>query len=58
MTIQKHLSLWQYYTDEAFINDNRGIINVPHDPHNASFKYRQIKDQTGNEQKMFQWWYH
>ena len=54
MTIQKHLSLWQYYTDEAFINDNRGIINVPHDPHNASFKYRQITDQTGNEQKMFQ----
>ena len=43
------VSLWQYYIDEPFINDNRVIINVPHYPHNASFKYRQITGQTGND---------
>ena len=31
-------SLWQYYRDEPFINDNGVIINVPNDPDCASFK--------------------
>ena len=43
-------SLWQYYRDEPFINDNGVIINVPDDPDNASFKYKQkITAQTEND---------
>ena len=25
-------SLWQYYRNEPFINDNRGFTDVPDDP--------------------------
>ena len=43
-------SLWQNYRDEPFINDNGVIINVPDDPDNASFKYKQkITVQTEND---------
>ena len=31
-------SLWQYYRDEPFINNNGVIIDVPDDPDSASFK--------------------
>ena len=42
-------SLWQYYRDVAFLY-NGDIIDVPDDPDNASFKYKQkITDQTGND---------
>ena len=41
-------SLWQYYRDEPFINDNGVIIDVPDDPDSASFKSKQkITVQTG-----------
>ena len=31
-------SLWQYYKDELFINDNSLIIDAPNDPDSASFE--------------------
>ena len=34
-------SLWEYYRDEPFINDNGVIIDVSDDPDSASFKYKQ-----------------
>ena len=41
-------SLWQYYIDEPFTNDNGVIIDVPDDLDNTSFKYKQkITGQTG-----------
>ena len=44
-------SLFQYYRDEPFINHNRVIIDVPDDPDNASFKYKQnITSQTRNDE--------
>ena len=47
-------SLWQYYRDEPFIDENGNIIDVPDDPDNSSYKYKQkIAGQTGMmEQKM------
>ena len=43
-------SLWQYYRDEPFINNNGVIIDVPDDPDNDSFKYKQkITSQAGND---------
>ena len=36
-------SLWQYYRDGPFINDNQVIVNVSDDPDSASFKYKQKK---------------
>ena len=43
-------SLWQYYRDEPFIDNNGNIINVPDDPGSASFKYKQkITGETGND---------
>ena len=42
-------SLWQYYRDEPFIDDNGTIIDVPDNPDSVSFKYKQkITGQTGN----------
>ena len=34
-------SLWQYYTNEPFINNNGAIIDVPDDSDSASFKSKQ-----------------
>ena len=34
-------TLWQYYRDEPFINNNGILIDVPDDPDRASFKYKQ-----------------
>ena len=34
-------SLWQYYGDEPFIDNNGNIIDVRDDPDSASFKYKQ-----------------
>ena len=34
-------SLWQYYTDEPFINNNGVIVDVPDHLDSASFKYKQ-----------------
>ena len=43
-------SLWQYYKVEPFIDNNGSIIDVLHDPDNASLKYKQkITGQTGND---------
>ena len=44
-------SLWKYYRDESFINDNEVITYVPDDPSNPSFEYKQTKMtcQTGND---------
>ena len=43
-------SLWEYYRDEPFINDNGVIIDVSDDPDSASFKYKQkITGQSGND---------
>ena len=42
--------LWPYYRDEPFINNDGIIIDVPDDPDNASFKYKQkTTGQTGND---------
>ena len=30
-------SLWQYYRDEPFIDNNRAIIDIPHHLNNISF---------------------
>ena len=35
------VSLWRYYKDDSFINNNGVITDVPDDPDNASFKYKQ-----------------
>ena len=43
-------SLWQYYKDESFIDNNGNIIDVPDNPDNTSFKYKQkITGQTEND---------
>ena len=43
-------SLWQYYTNEPFINNNGAIIDVPDDSDSASFKSKQkIMGRTGND---------
>ena len=43
-------SLWQYYRDESFIDDNGDITDVPDDPDSVSFKYKQeITGQTGDK---------
>ena len=34
-------TLWQYYRDEPFINNNGILIDVPDDPDRTSFKYKQ-----------------
>ena len=34
-------SLWQYYIDEPFINNNGYIIVIPDNPDNASFNSKQ-----------------
>ena len=34
-------SLWQYYRDEPFIDNDGHIIDVPEDPNTASFKYKE-----------------
>ena len=43
-------SLWQYYRDEAALDNNGNIIDFPDDNNNsASFKFKQkITRQTGN----------
>ena len=47
---KKSGNLWQYYKDEPFIDNNSVIIDVPDDPDNALFKYKQkITGQTGND---------
>ena len=41
-------SLWQYYRDEPFIDENGNIIDVPDEPDSSSYKYKQkIAGQTG-----------
>ena len=41
-------SLWQYYRDEPFINNNGVIIDVLDNPDSASFKSkRKVTNQTG-----------
>ena len=40
-------SLWQYYKDEPFIDNNGAIIDVSGDPDKASIKYKQ---------KSRKWW--
>ena len=40
-------SLWQYYKDEPFIDNNGAIIDVSGDPDKASIKYTQ---------KSRKWW--
>ena len=43
-------SLWQYYKDESFIDNNGNIIDVPDNPDNTSLKYKQkITGQTEND---------
>ena len=46
-------SLWQFYRDETFINDNGAIANFPADNNNnnsASFKFKtKIADRIGND---------
>ena len=43
-------SLWQYYKDESFIDNNGNIIDVPDNPDNTLFKYKQkITGQTEND---------
>ena len=43
--IQKHLEVY-----ETFIDNNGAIIDVPDDPDNASFRYKQkTTSQTGND---------
>ena len=42
-------SLWEYYKDERFIDNNGVIIDAPDDPTSVSFKNKQkITGQTGN----------
>ena len=42
-------SLWQYYRDEPFINNNGIIIGVPDDSDSVLFRSKQkITGQTGN----------
>ena len=43
-------SFWQYYRDEAVLDNNNNIIDFPADNNNcASFKFKQqITGQTGN----------
>ena len=51
MTIiqRKSGSLWQYYRDWPFIDNNGAITDVPDNPDSASFKYKQdITGQRGN----------
>ena len=33
-------SLWQYYRDEPFTDDNGTIVDIPNDPDSASFKHK------------------
>ena len=33
-------SLWQYYWDEPFIDNNGAIIDIPDDLNNISFNYK------------------
>ena len=40
-------SLWQYYKDEPFIDNNGAIIDISGDPDKASIKYKQ---------KSRKWW--
>ena len=43
-------SLGQCYKDEPFTGDNGVIIDVPDDPDNAPFEYKQkITGQAGND---------
>ena len=44
------VSLWQYYRDESFLNDNGAAATFPADNNNsASFKFkRKIADRIGN----------
>ena len=45
-------TLWQYYRDEPFINNNGDIIDIPDDPDTTSFNYQQkITDQAGNNSR-------
>ena len=42
--------LWKYYKDKPFIEYNSVIFDIPDDPDNASFKYKQkTTDQTEND---------
>ena len=41
--------IWQYFKDETFIGDNGPIINVPDDPDNASFKYKQNRNRSNRK---------
>ena len=44
-------SLWQYYRDELFMNNDGVITDVHNDPNIASCKYKQkITNQTGNDE--------
>ena len=43
-------SLWQYYRDESFTNNDGVVFDVPDDSGSASFKYKQkITSQAGND---------
>ena len=45
-------TLWQYYRDEPFINNNGDIIDIPDDPDTTSFNYQQkITGQAGNNSR-------
>ena len=50
-------SLWQYYRDEPFINNNGDDLD---DLDSVSFKSKQeITGLTGNDEtKFFKYWYH
>ena len=54
-------SLWQYYRDEPFLDDNGAIADFPDDDNNSAlFKFKtKIAIRTGNDgTKMFKLWYH
>ena len=54
-------SLYQYYRDEQFLNNNGVIADLPADNNNSpSFKFKtKIPDRTGNDStKKSKLWYH
>ena len=43
-------SLWRYYRDEPFVNDDWVFIDLPNNPDSTSFKYKQkITSQTEHD---------
>ena len=48
-------TLWKYHRDKPFMNNNGAIVDIPDDPDNASYNYKQkITGQIGIvQQKIF-----